>query len=368
MSHMIIYKQELPDSKWHYEEIDIAKGIGIVCIVASHVYPGILFNQFLFSFHVPLFFLISGFTYRYYGNKNVFYAKKFQRVLVPYLFFSLVSILLLWVMNKVLPMNDDPRILPNIASMIFANSNSFDMTWNSPLWFLPCMFVSLALMDFLESMLRHWRRENCVVCRFVISISLWAVGIFVNTQYSVHLPLHAETALFLTGFSELGYVLSKYRILGNDGHSRTVLERSKLLPVVCLLVLLGSTASCINGWTDVRTHLFGRIPVLMIVTGVCFSFAVLLVSVVIKRSRWLEYLGIHSIAILVMHKFPVMFFKLLIPGIQDALNNSGSISGFFVGVIITVCSIAACLVCEIILLAFFPYALGVSPKTISKKE
>ena len=354
--------QELMDSKRRYKEIDMAKGIGIICIVASHVYPGILFNQILFSFHVPLFFLISGFTYRYYDNKKAFYGNKSRRILIPYLFFSIISILLLWVMNIVLPLNADTRILPNIAGMFFANSNSFNMTWNSPLWFLPCMFVSLVLMDFLESMLRRSQRENCIVCRSVVIISLWTAGIFVNTQRSIYLPLHAETALFLTGFTELGYVLSKYIIRDNAGDNNGVLKRNMFPQIVCLFVILGTTASCINGWTDVRTHIFGKIPVLLIVSSVCFSFAVLIGTVIIKRCQWLEFLGIHSMAILVMHKFPVMFCKMLIPGAQEVLNNSGNLFGFFVGLIVTACSIAACLVCERVILSLFPYSLGVAFK------
>ena len=354
-------QQGLPYSVRHYREIDIVKGIGIICIVAGHVFPITMLNQCLFSFHVPLFFLISGLTYRHYDNKQVFYSNKFRRLIYPYLFFSLISILLLWGMDKIIPMNTDTRILPNIAGMLYGNSNSKYMTWNSPLWFLPCMFVSLAIMDLLESVLRHTKRENSVSVRIVLVVALWVIGILVNTQFSIYLPLHIESALFLTGFSELGYILSRYILLDQDEHSRKSIHGSLVL-CGCLGAIIGIVASRFNGWTDVRTHLFGLFPVLLIVTSVAFSLTTAIASILIRKCRWLEYLGVHSIAILAMHKFPVMFFKMLVPGAQELLNNSGSISGFLAGLVITALSLAACLVCERILLAMFPWVLGVRGK------
>ena len=360
---MNISEQHLPDPIRHYTEIDIAKGIGIICIVAGHVFPMTMFNQFLFSFHVPLFFLLSGFTYRYCDDKKTFFGNKFRRLIVPYLFFSLVSILLMWGMDKLIPLNADTRILPNIAGMLYGNSNSKYMTWNSPLWFLPCMFVSLAVMDLMESILRYIKKENNISLRIVLVLALWLSGILINTRFSVYLPFHIESALFLTGFSELGYILSRYKLLKQVKHSCKS-TRGLLVLCACFGLIIGITASYFNGWTDIRTHLFGQFPVLLVVTSVAFSLITALVSVLIRKCQWLEYIGIHSMAILVMHKFPVMFFKMLVPGVQETLNNSGSISGFLAGLVITALSLVACLVCDRILMVIFPYALG----TRGKKE
>ena len=268
----------------------------------------------------------------------------------------------MWVVDKIIPLNTDTRILPNIAGMLFANSNSSFMTWNSPLWFLPCMFVSLALMDFWETMLRRTKWESSIVFHFVVMIVLWAVGILVNTQCAVYLPLHIEAALFLTGFSELGYIISRYSFQYKQRYGGIKLTCRMLILYGCFGSVLGVAASCFNGWTDIRTHLFGQNPLLLITTSVSFSLVVVVLSMLIRRCRWLEYLGIHSMAILVMHKFPVMFFKMLVPGIQEMLNNSGSVLGFAAGLSITVLSIVVCVVCERILMTIFPFALGANNK------
>ena len=42
------------------EWIDVARGIGIIAVVAGHVWTGGAFRNALYSFHMPLFFLLSG--------------------------------------------------------------------------------------------------------------------------------------------------------------------------------------------------------------------------------------------------------------------------------------------------------------------
>lgn len=44
--------------------VDAAKGIGILLVVMAHVPIPDSFKQFIYSFHMPLFFLLSGMMFR----------------------------------------------------------------------------------------------------------------------------------------------------------------------------------------------------------------------------------------------------------------------------------------------------------------
>ena len=62
--------------------VDIAKGIGMLCIIAGHLgRPEI--GHVVFTFHVPLFFLIGGYFFRV-APGVVGMAKSARRLLVPY--------------------------------------------------------------------------------------------------------------------------------------------------------------------------------------------------------------------------------------------------------------------------------------------
>ena len=68
--------------------IDIAKGIGIILVIIGHVSINANINDFIYSFHMPLFFIISGFLYK---PKKNFVKNKVRSILIPYFVFSIVS-------------------------------------------------------------------------------------------------------------------------------------------------------------------------------------------------------------------------------------------------------------------------------------
>lgn len=99
---MITLKQ-----KKYYQEISIARGIGMICVILGHAFPdgetgisnsvaNFLF-QFVYSFHMPLFFIMAGFVFcnKYLAchgleNKKREVTKKAKRLLIPYFFYSLI--------------------------------------------------------------------------------------------------------------------------------------------------------------------------------------------------------------------------------------------------------------------------------------
>src|SRR6266545_108761 len=71
------------------EYLDIARGIGILLVVLGHNDLGAISpfaHQVTYSFHIPLFFFLSG----YFINTSIsfpdYFKKRFHSVLKPYLF------------------------------------------------------------------------------------------------------------------------------------------------------------------------------------------------------------------------------------------------------------------------------------------
>lgn len=76
--------------------IDNAKGIGILCVLFGHLALNEGNNLHLFtwiySFHMPLFFFLSGLTYRYKPAKEVI-RSRIKSLGIPYILFSNLTIL-----------------------------------------------------------------------------------------------------------------------------------------------------------------------------------------------------------------------------------------------------------------------------------
>ena len=104
--------------------LDIAKGIGIILMVLGHTGLPSMINNWIFSFHMPLFFIISGILFNpsRYVSSIKFIQKRVLTLLLPYLIFS--SIVLFFSNEKV-------------TDWILSG-------WNTgiALWFLPVLFLS----------------------------------------------------------------------------------------------------------------------------------------------------------------------------------------------------------------------------------
>jgi len=65
---------------------DILKGIGITLVVVGHVYSGMT-HRLIYVFHMPLFFLVSGYFFRASPTMKECARKMTTRLLIPYLSF-----------------------------------------------------------------------------------------------------------------------------------------------------------------------------------------------------------------------------------------------------------------------------------------
>ena len=143
--------------------IDAAKGLGIVLIVFGHIASNDALRQYIYSFHVPVFFFLSGMTYRLKEDLAGTWKKRMSRLYLPYLIFSLISILLFCLMGKMaasrLQVNlVDGNIGSYLAGMLYANSRTGYMKWNTPLWFIPCLLATYLIADVIEMAVRKAAR------------------------------------------------------------------------------------------------------------------------------------------------------------------------------------------------------------------
>lgn len=119
--------------------IDIAKGIAIILVILGHNSVPVEFKHFMFSFHMPLFFILAGYFFNQQAVlKDVIY-KGWIQLVRPYLFTGL-CILLFFVLFQ---------ISNNIINNVDYNLNQFKdllcdvFTGNiGAVWFLLALFIA----------------------------------------------------------------------------------------------------------------------------------------------------------------------------------------------------------------------------------
>lgn len=78
--------------------MDIAKGIGIFMVLVGHTFVGFLCTL-ANSFHMPLFFMISGYFFKGTDDKSTIVKKGWNRLLVPYIFTIVLFVCFSFIMD-----------------------------------------------------------------------------------------------------------------------------------------------------------------------------------------------------------------------------------------------------------------------------
>ena len=82
------------------EYIDLAKGIGIIFIIAYHLRILPTYLPHLSGACVPLFFILSGLFFNESDKFKLFVTKKVNTILIPFLFFYIVSYIAFYIVES----------------------------------------------------------------------------------------------------------------------------------------------------------------------------------------------------------------------------------------------------------------------------
>lgn len=127
--------------------IDIMRGLGIILVVMGHISCEPHLSCWIYSFHMPLFFFISGMSFLLLAKMYIW--KQVKHLLIPYLFFSILSFVY-WRWFE-LPFREDTDVnaMEQFLNIFIAKSGGNSFLYNVVLWFLPCLFVSNILFMFV---------------------------------------------------------------------------------------------------------------------------------------------------------------------------------------------------------------------------
>ena len=262
--------------------IDIAKGLGIFLVVFGHVIHIAWVREYIWNFHMPLFFFISGFLFKEGEAFSSHLKKRVKSILIPYVIFFIVTYGY-WFFLERHVRGGEYSPMHQLLGLPFGTYEGKHLNFNGALWFLPCLFST--------DMLFYLITRTCVFHKLKTIISLlffFAIGTFCLRNEIVYLPFGLHTAFFALTFYGIGY-LSKNNIesfceIKNSSYIMLLLAISILIiQVQCLGVYSGKINSA-----DLTYVILGLI-------GIMFVFAI---SVIIKKSIIIEYLGFNSLVIL----------------------------------------------------------------------
>lgn len=339
--------------------IDVSKGFGIYFIVLGHLLISGTLRKWIFAFHVPFFFFLSGLTFNVSQPFFTFLKKKFFSIMLPYYFFSILSIGIYDVMVKAVPsFGGAEPVGKQMLIMLYGNSRPHTMIWNTPLWFLPALFLVLICVYGFENGIAKIAGENQLLqlfmCLGVVVLS-WGVGIlFESRGANIRLPMQFESGVFMIGFVMLGILFSHLQ-MKERWHRQ---DKTRIILCAFVLLLVGIGVSTVNGFAEVRILHYGGNGLLFILSSVLLGLAFVSLSFVCEEMSLLKKAGQGSLVIMLIHKFPIVFFQELCPGTKELLADPNSFAGICCAVVLAVLVIILCLIAGKIIESICPVLVG----------
>lgn len=313
--------------------LDIMKGIGIILVVMGHVYSNKMIFNWLYSFHMPLFFIAAGWLYKK-KEISVDVKRRLKTIIIPYYAFGLL-ILLYWQFFERRFRDSDLSFVRSLRGLLLGQYSYLD--FNVHLWFLPCFFVIVVLYNILFNF--GGKKAVCIT-----SIVFSIIYIFVPMS---EMPFGFNRVFKYIGFYFLGNILSEIKL------DKLILKQGKVIKLVLFAMLMGA---------NFLLSYFGLVKGIMwYITATLGVGAIIVISLIINHNKYLQFFGQISLVVLCIHG-PVYRVIIKIASIVTHMS-AGNIRGNFIAVcvIVAVTMLICCIVYNL-LDKVAPIMLGKSKK------
>lgn len=126
------------------EDIDALKAIGIILMIACHIDFGPTADSLIHSFHMPLFFFISGYLYRDVSEFKPYLLNKARSLLIPYVIFGILHMIIKFPML----LHEQFGIENALYHLILFNHDGIPIA--GALWFLTSLFGTSIIFFYIN--------------------------------------------------------------------------------------------------------------------------------------------------------------------------------------------------------------------------
>lgn len=289
---------------------NIMKGIGIISVVMGHAC--FWAHDFVYLYHLPLFYFVSGFLYneQKYGEDpcqnlvNRIRSSGVKYICIYGIIMLLHNRLTVWgLMPENTPFYDPQTMVSNLVLVLFGTANEL---MGGTLWFVPTLIASSATLGFIVSLSRKieritGKRTLKFLFQMAVIVILTCVGWIVR---GVLMPANMQVALAVMPFQWAGYVLRNY---GRRPDNFTM----KTGPCIAMLAITVAVLILVSRRTTLDL-IFGSFYHGMYIVAFAGILMCMLLSVLVQKwaagTRIFALFGRYSFWIMAFH-FPLI--KLL---------------------------------------------------------
>lgn len=234
------------------------------------------------ALRMPLYFVLSGIFFKVY-NPKVFLIKKINNIVVPLLFWLIVSDILHVCYHR---FEVDFTIVQFIKDPLYRNTDS-----NGSLWFLICLFYTNIIFYIIHVLLKN-KMKICV------AVIIFALIGYLFYKYNIKFPLWIDSAMTALPFFFYGYCCRDVDYLKSDYSKIKSLLLGILLIVISYFIYNTFDHAQIS---SVCRNTFQGSPVMAYLNSISFVMGIILLCRVINWLPIISFFGRYSIIVLCVH-------------------------------------------------------------------
>lgn len=284
--------------------IDLARGLTMLAVIWGHIMLEGITNVFVYSFHMPVFFFLSGMVFskdRYDGVGSLI-RRRWKTLILPYIIASVIS-WAWWALCCVIFSEPPASYFGPLMQTFIAQGSGGYLIHNVPLWFV----TSLFWMEVLYWFLSKCPRKLCLG----LSLLCGLVGVLVMeyTELPSVLPWSLEVTLAAMPFYAFGNFCGRIPKLPERIQQKPQAAVFVVAVSVILVVLIASK----NGHVTMAQAKLGN-PVLFYTGAALGIVFVITLCCLLDRYRgrildFFRWFGRNSFYAMVVH-VPIMVFMI----------------------------------------------------------
>lgn len=296
MSEAVTLKKPKSRIEW----IDILRGAMMFLVVCGHAltHKGIV--QYIFSFHMPVFFIISGMTFSF--NKEwdfvKYVKKKAKGLIIPYFALNLL-VSGLWYWNRSIGQNPAKSTGELILGIFISNVDSKMPMASNTTWFITCLFLTDLLFFVFR---RLFKKDSTLAAALVITTStFYAFGGIAKKGGGVW---HWQVTFTAVIFYLAGYLFMK----NIEGIKQGILKHKLAFTLLAVLFLLdGYKLNLLNGRVSMVNDSYKN-PLFFYLSAMATSAALIILMIelseyplFIKSMKPVNFIGKNTLTYIAFH-------------------------------------------------------------------
>ncbi len=297
---------------------DMAKGFGMLLVLLGHLQGDAIFSYspyilplctWIFSFHMPLFFLISGMLMNYKKDPSkdlkTLFKKRFHAIMIPYFWFSLFYISVVFYALFFGGTISAETLYVNLWYI-------FSMYGMNVLWFLPALFFGELLFLFLT---KRFGTKNSILLIVLLTLAA-SVASWYLQQLTYDTPfkerLHEISLTLLRPFLVCTFICIGYYAFYLFQQKEKLYFKELLLGI--LLIGVGAAFTHINNGVDFRS-LVQKNLFFYYLCALSGSFGLILLCKNMRPIKLIPYWGVNSLIFMAVHNNETVLYT----GMQCAM-------------------------------------------------